>query len=69
MKTFDCKFENSSFTKLLKILKRHYILIKLSSTWNEEKITSFFKSELLNFLLIFIISFYLEEVYSDTEPF
>ena len=75
IKKFNLKFENLSFTKLQKnINETCYKLIKLSSTWNEEKINNFFKplikgnvkyTKSLNFLLIFIISPYFEELYSD----
>ena len=49
IKTFNFKFENVSFTKLLLILKNllilmtEMLLIKLSSTRNEENVTTFSK--------------------------
>ena len=48
-----------------------YVTKKLSKTWNEENVSFQAKGKykiykILHFLLIFIISFYFEELYSDT---
>ena len=72
IQTFNFKFENVSFTKLQKKKKKiirqatNKVITKLK--WR--KCSNFFKSLIkgnisLNFLLILIISFYIEVLYSD----